>query len=120
VSSTLTPDRLAEARAAAQRRAVAVNIRRAAAKRDLRDGRTSIADLLDDPDLQSIQIAALLRHLPLWGRTRVLQAMRSLELPELITVGSPHFTPRRRAALIAYVDQHPHRRTATGFGNTAA
>jgi hypothetical protein len=99
-----TPEQILQQRMAALQNANRVRLGRSDRKRELRLGNRSIADLLGDPNLQTMSVALLLRQQPWWGKTRVNNAMRYLELPMMITVGK--LTERRRAALIAYANEH--------------
>lgn len=99
-----TPEQILQQRRDALKRANAVRFGRGDRKREVRLGSRSIADLLDDPHMQTMSVSLLLRQQPGWGQTRVTKAMRFLELPDSITVG--RLTERRRLALIAYADAH--------------
>jgi hypothetical protein len=103
VSSTLTPEKLAQSLDALQHGNRIRAIRRDY-KIDLKAGRRLVAELLDDPAVQSMPVMVLLRHQPLWGTQHAASAMRALHLPPNVIVS--RLTPRQRGALVAHIDEH--------------
>ena len=82
-------------------RANQVRLARAELKRDIAEGRRTVADVVTDCpwESESMTISDLLMSQHRWGRTRCRRFLASLPMSETKTIGS--MTDRQRACLAA-------------------
>lgn len=82
-------------------RANQVRLARAELKRDIAEGRRTVADVVTDCpwESESMTISDLLMSQHRWGRTRCRRFLGSVPMSETKTVGS--MTDRQRACLVA-------------------
>jgi hypothetical protein len=97
----------AEQRADALAAATAARAARARARADLKSGRLSLAQLLEqagsDSQLASMRVTALLDALPGYGKVRAAALLRELRIAESRRVRG--LGPHQRAALLQRISQ---------------
>ncbi|HST48931.1 integration host factor, actinobacterial type [Jatrophihabitans sp.] len=97
----------AEQRAGALVVAIAGRTARAHARADLKAGRISLAELLDqartDEQLASMRVPALLDALPGYGKVRAAALLRELKIAESRRIRG--LGPHQRAALLQRISQ---------------
>lgn len=98
-----TPERSLDQRKDALQRANDVRIRRAQLKRDLKDGRVTIGDVLREPPdyLLTAKVADLLLAVPRLGRVKVNRLLTVCRVAQSKTVGG--LSERQRTELVELV-----------------
>lgn len=110
------PARTQAQRDAALERANEVRTYRAAAKREIKAGRMSLADVLADPMFATAKLSDVLPNLPRWGSARSGDALKRCRIAHAKTCGK--LTDRQRGEVLAHVDRHsrPWRRLVPEWG----
>ncbi|MGO9901609.1 MAG: integration host factor, actinobacterial type [Solirubrobacteraceae bacterium] len=100
-----TPERSPNQRMDALNQANEVRTRRAALKRDLKAGKTSLGELLLDPPafLETAKVLDMLQALPKVGRVKATTILNSARVSPSKTFGG--LTDRQRADLTARLNQ---------------
>lgn len=79
-----------------------LRLARAQVKRDLCAGRRTIADVLDEPSVQTMRVAALLAAQNRWGAKRARETVRQVPCSEFLAVRD--LTPRQRERLVEILE----------------
>lgn len=80
-----------------------LRLARAEIKRDLAAGRTSIGQVLDEPSVQTMRVAALLAAQNRWGAHRARRIVTNVPCSEFLAVSD--LTPRQRNRLLELLEQ---------------
>ena len=95
------PLRSLDQRMDALRRANEIRVRRAQLKKDLKDGRVSIEEILSDPPeyVSTAKVFDMLMAVPKFGRVKAARFLNTCRISQSKTVGG--LSERQRAELVA-------------------
>lgn len=98
--ASATPERSLNQRLDALGRANVVRTQRAALKRDLKAGRQTIADVLEDPPewVETAKVLDMLLAVPKYGRVRAGKVLNGCRISASKTIGG--LTQRQRSELV--------------------
>ncbi len=102
-SAGVTPERSAQQRKEALKKANQVRSRRARLKRDIKAGRVKIDDLLLKPPdyILTAKVAELLVQVPKYGRVKVTRALNHCRISQSKTING--LSQRQRLELVEYM-----------------
>ena len=97
---TSTPERSLDQRMEALKRANDIRVRRAQLKRDLKEGRVQIDDLLLDPPdwVSTAKVFDMLMAVPKFGRVKAARLLNQCRISQSKTVGG--LSERQRTELV--------------------
>jgi len=73
---------------------------------DIKDGKLSIENALNDPDAGSMTVYRLVRSKPHWGKTRISKMLTVLHIGHLRMVRD--LTPSQRREIVEYLNANRH------------
>lgn len=99
-TQTQAPERSLDQRMEALKRANDIRVRRAQLKRDLKDGRVQIDDLLLDPPdwVSTAKVFDMLMAVPKFGRVKAARLLNQCRISQSKTVGG--LSERQRTELV--------------------
>jgi hypothetical protein len=102
--TAMTPERSPNQRLAALARANEIRSQRAQLKRDLKAGRVSIQQLLDEPPayLGTAKVSDMLLAVPKYGRVKVNKILHNCRISPSKTIGG--LSDRQRAELVGLLN----------------
>ena len=101
------PERSLKQRMDALEEANRIRTYRAQAKRDLKAGRTTLFDLMQDPDCETMKLIDALLSLPKVGRVKANKVLQTARISPSKTIGG--LSDRQRVELLGLVPPAPSR-----------